>query len=328
MKKVVQTVVAGLTAAMMLSVPSSALASVVASDSFAKGTQKQWEVDQKAPAKWDTSGSVLQISVGRTGSIVSGKSAGVSVKNGVYDIQGKKMALPKPASNVWTASVKVNADQDWFSSSVSRRAAVFRLDLVDASGEALTTPVAFALEKRSSAQPQWACLNTELPDGWSYPKLYSGTGGGLITKELEVEEGWRTLYIKCNKGLITYQVDGKVLTSFDLGTEVYPSYVSLGLADGNNSFTAEFDSFALYNGNVGQPKRVLTETEEEEASSSKEESLKKRKARWIASHTEYKIKDSDGTERWVRAGQLTDEEKESALDKRRTADDPDWFDDI
>lgn len=315
-------------AAALLSVSASA-ASVVVSDAFTKGTQKPWESDQKDPAKWDTSENILSITVGRQGTVLSRtQQPGSLERGGVYDVQGKKLALEKPSSDTWTASVKLNADESWFSSSITRRTAVFRLDLVDADGNPLDTSAALALEKRSGVTPQWACLNPELVSGWSYPKTYTGTSSGLARKELEVEEGWRTLYIKCSKGYITYQIDGKVLTGFDLGvSEAYPAYAALGVADFNNNYTVDFDSFALYNGNVGAVKKILTEGEEEDRESSQEEKFRERRDRWIKSHTEYEVV-RNGEKVWVRSGELTDDEiADESYRTRRTADEPSWFDD-
>lgn len=311
---------------MLLTMPAIA-ATVVNSDAFAKGAQKPWESDQKDPAKWDTSENYLSITVGRSGTIVSKNQVPVnSARGGVYDVQGKKLALDKPASSSWTASVKLNVDESWFSSSITRRTAVFRLDLVDGSGNPLETPIALALEKRSGTTPQWACLNPELVDGWSYPKSYTGTSSGLLRKELEVEEGWRTMYIKCDKGYVTYQVDGKVLTSFDLGvSEAYPTYAALGVADFNNNYTVDFDSFYLYNGNVGAVKKILTEEEEEDKESSKEDKYASRRERWRENHTEYLFYNSDGTKNWVRGSGLSDDEKAEAWDTRVVGEMPDSY---
>lgn len=327
MKKFLRAMAIGLSAALLLSVPAAA-ASVVTSDAFSKSSQKPWESDQKDPAKWDTGENYLSITVGRQGTVLSRtQNGGIAARGGVYDVQGKKLALDKPSSDSWTASVKLNVDQSWYSTSVSRRTAVFRLDLVDGGGNPLETPAALALEKRSGSTPQWACLNPELLDGWSYPKMYSGTSSGLLRKELEVEEGWRTMYIKCNKGYITYQVDGKVLTSFDLGvTDAYPAYAALGVADFNNNYTVDFDSFYLFNGNVGAVKKILTEEEQEDKESSKEDKLRERRQRWIDNHREYLI-EQDGKDVWVRASQLTQEEIENeAKDTRIDGEIPDRYD--
>lgn len=326
MNKFFRASVLGLATAMLLTMPAIA-ASVVNSDAFAKGVQSPWESDQKDPAKWDTSENYLSITVGRSGTVVSKNQVPVnSLRGGVYDVQGKKLALDKPASASWTASVKLNVDESWFSSSITRRTAVFRLDLVDGSGNPLDTPIALALEKRSGTTPQWACLNPELIDGWSYPKSYTGTSSGLLRKELEVEEGWRTMYIKCDKGYVTYQVDGKVLTSFDLGvSEAYPTYAALGVADFNNNYTVDFDSFYLYNGNVGAVKKILTEEEEEDKEASKEDKYASRRERWRENHTEYLFYHSDGTKNWIRGSSLSDDEKAEAYDTRVVGEMPDSY---
>lgn len=326
MNKFFRASVLGLATAMLFTMPAIA-ASVVNSDAFAKGVQSPWESDQKDPAKWDTSENYLSITVGRSGTIVSKNQVPVnSLRGGVYDVQGKKLALDKPASASWTASVKLNVDESWFSSSITRRTAVFRLDLVDGSGNPLDTPIALALEKRSGTTPQWACLNPELIDGWSYPKSYTGTSSGLLRKELEVEQGWRTMYIKCDKGYVTYQIDGKVLTSFDLGvSEVYPTYAALGVADFNNNYTVDFDSFYLYNGNVGAVKKILTEEEEEDKEASKEDKYASRRERWRENHTEYLFYHSDGTKNWIRGSSLSDDEKAEAYDTRVVGEMPDSY---
>lgn len=326
MKKFIRALAVGLAAATLLSVQVFA-ANVVTSDAFSKATLKPWESDQKDPAKWDTSENYLSITVGRTGTILDRTQKPSSVsRGGVYDVQGKKLALDKPTSATWTASVKLNADESWFSSSVTRRTAVFRLDLVDGAGNPLDTPAALALEKRSGSTPQWACLNPELVEGWSYPKSYTGTSAGLLRKELEVEEGWRTLYIKCDNGYITYQVDGKVLSSFDVGvSDAYPAYAALGVADFNNNYTVDFDSFYLYNGNVGAVKKILTEEEEEDKESSKEEKYRERRERWRTNHTEYLIY-RNGEQVWVRGSQLTEEEIENdTWDSRTVGEMPDSY---
>ena len=297
--------VTALLAAAMVCLPVNA-ASVVNSDVFAKNAVKPWETDQKDPEKWDTSQNYLSITVGGQGSFsVPGSS---SQRGGAYDLQGKKLKLERPASASWTASVKLNADEGWFSSAVTRRTAVFRLDLVDAAGNPLDTPAALALEKRSGSMPVWACINPELVDGWSYPKLYTGTSSGLLRKELEVEEGWRTLYIKCDRGNITYQVDGKVIGGFDLGvSEAYPDYAALGAADPSSHYTVDFDNFYLFNGNVGAVKKILTEQEEEERESSQEEKYRDKRERWRKNHTEYLIY-QNGEEVWVRGNNLTQDQ--------------------
>ncbi len=296
---------AALLAAAMICLPVNA-ANVVSSDVFSKNSVKPWETDQKDPAKWDTSQNYLSLTVGRPGSIsISGTA---SLQGGAYDIQGKKLKLERPSSASWTASVKLNVDESWFSSAITRRTAVFRLDLVDAAGNPLDTSAALALEKRSGSTPVWACINPELVDGWSYPKLYTGTGSGLLRKELEVEEGWRTLYIKCDQGNITYQVDGKVIGGFDLGvSEAYPDYAALGAADFSSHYTVDFDNFYLFNGNVGAVKKILTEQEEEDRESSREEKYRDKRERWRKNHTEYLVY-RNGEEVWVRGNELTQDQ--------------------
>lgn len=296
--------ITALLAAAMVCLPANA-ASVVNSDVFAKNSANPWETDQKDPVKWDTSQNYLSITVGGQGAIsIPGSSV---LKGGAYDVQGKKLKLERPSSADWTASVKLNADETWFSSAAARRTAIFRLDLVDAVGNPLDTPAALALEKHSGGMPVWACINPELADGWSYPKLYTGTSSGLLRKELEVEEGWRTLYIKCSRGNITYQVDGKVIGSFDLGvSEAYPDYAALG-ASGLGHYTVDFDNFYLFNGNVGAVKKILTEQEEEDRESSQEEKYREKRERWRKNHTEYLIY-QNGEEVWVRSNDLTQDQ--------------------
>ena len=114
---------AALLASAMICLPVNA-ANVVSSDVFSKNSVKPWETDQKDPAKWDTSQNYLSLTVGRPGSIsISGTA---SLQGGAYDIQGKKLKLERPSSASWTASVKLNVDESWFSSAITRRTAVFR----------------------------------------------------------------------------------------------------------------------------------------------------------------------------------------------------------
>ena len=143
MKKLVGTISLLLASVTILAAPVSA-ASIITGDSFGKSSNKPWEVDRYAPDEFDTSENELYITVGAKG-FTSARPA--DKQDNYYAVQGKKLAAAKTSSNTWTATVKINVDDNWFSSNSNNRRAEFRVDLKDGSGNAIKESATLALQK-------------------------------------------------------------------------------------------------------------------------------------------------------------------------------------
>ena len=149
MKKLVGMITLLLACVTILAVPVSAVA-IITGDSFGKTSNKPWEVDRYAPDEFDTSENELYITVGPKG-FTTARPADKQDK--YYAVQGKKLAAAQTSSNTWTATVKINVDDNWFSSSSNNRRAEFRVDLKDGSGNAISESPTLALQKMGSKAP-------------------------------------------------------------------------------------------------------------------------------------------------------------------------------
>ena len=152
MKKLTATISVLLVLVMALSAPASAIA-IITSDTFSTSAKSadKWVTDRYDPEEFDRSDGKLYLSVGPKGYY---KYRSDDKKDKYYALQGKKLPVEMPSSNTWTATVKINIDDNWFSSSDGRRRAEFRVDLVDGDGNTLkNSSPAIALVKGGSGAP-------------------------------------------------------------------------------------------------------------------------------------------------------------------------------
>ena len=250
MKKLVGMISLLLACVTILAVPVSAVA-IITGDSFGKTSNKPWEVDRYAPDEFDTSENELYTTVGPKG-FTTARPADKQDK--YYAVQGKKLAAAQTSSNTWTATVKINVDDNWFSSSSNNRRAEFRVDLKDGSGN-----------------------------------------GDKEIEYLEVEPGWNSLLIKCDKGVISYYLNEKKLGNCTLSTnqkDVYPSYLALGVYNYNRTDTVSFDNLYLYDGSYVM--RQLSSEAQDERDERLESQYEKKRNSWEDKYTEYMFnRDSD-----------------------------------
>ena len=289
MKKLVGMISLLLACVTILAVPVSAVA-IITGDSFGKTSNKPWEVDRYAPDEFDTSENELYITVGPKG-FTTARPADKQDK--YYAVQGKKLAAAQTSSNTWTATVKINVDDNWFSSSSNNRRAEFRVDLKDGSGNAISESPTLALQKMGSKAPYIVYYTSKSKTGWSQARTF--VNGDKEIEYLEVEPGWNSLLIKCDKGVISYYLNEKKLGNCTLSTnqkDVYPSYLALGVYNYNRTDTVSFDNLYLYDGSYVM--RQLSSEAQDERDERLESQYEKKRNSWEDKYTEYMFnRDSD-----------------------------------
>lgn len=280
MKKLIGSVSLVLAVATLLSVPASA-ASIITGDSFGTSSKEEWVTDRYDPAEFDTSGNQLYLSMGRNGYY---KYRSDDKKDKYYALQGKKLATEMPSGNTWTATVKINIDNTWFSSSSNKQRAEFRVDLVDGNGKKIETSPAIALIKPGSGAPVLKFVNPKAKTGWGMGDKF--VNGDRETEDLYLEEGWHTLLIKADKGILTYYIDEKKIGNCTLSTrDVYPSHMALNAYNYESPYVVNWDNCYLYDGSyiIRQRSREQQQKHEDRL----EEQYEKKRQRWTDRYTEY-----------------------------------------
>ena len=286
MKKLFGVLSAALAAAMVLAVPASA-AAILTGDSFTSATKlAAWEPDRYDADEFDAADGSLYLTLGRKG-FTSARPA--DKKDKYYALQGRKLAVAKPTSNTWTATVKLNLDDAWFASGGGSKRAVFRVDLADAEGNPFASAPAIAIVKTSTF-PTVNIATSKSKTGWLAPKTYIDGDKEIAT--LDIDMGWHQLVVNCNKGLITYYLDEKKIGSFPVTEKgLYPTHLALNAQNFDRADTIEWDNCYLYDGNVLLRQRTTNQQNEYEDNMA--EKYEKKRNRWEDSHTEYRFARGD-----------------------------------
>lgn len=270
----------------LMSIPSSA-ASIITGDSFSS-TKKlaDWVTDIYEPEEFDVSGGELYLALGKSGYY---KYRSADKKAKTYAMQGKKLAVKKPSSTTWTATVKINIDDAWMSGTGNKKAE-FRVDLVDGKGKAIAHSPTISLVRPGNGSPALKYYNPKAKNSWGTANTF--INGDKETEELVIEEGWHTLIIKSTKGVISYYFDEKKLGNCTLNTkDVYPSYMALGAYNYDRPDVINFDNCYLYDGSyaIRQLSSSAAERKEERLASKYES----KRERWIEKYTYYTFKDDN-----------------------------------
>lgn len=283
MKKLTATISVLLVLVMVLSAPASALA-IITSDTFSTSAKSadKWVTDRYEPEEFDRSDGKLYLSVGPKGYY---KYRADDKKDKYYALQGKKLPVEMPSSNTWTATVKINVDDNWFSSSDGRRRAEFRVDLVDGDGNALkNSSPAIALVKGGSGAPVLKYYNPKAQGSWGMATRF--VNGDKETEDLTVEDGWHSLLIKANNGVLTYYFDEKKLGNCTLTTkDVYPSFIALNVYNYDRPQMVEWDNVTLYDGSYII--RQLSSEAQDKKDERLESQYEKKRNNWEDKYTEY-----------------------------------------
>lgn len=271
----------------VLSMTASA-ASIITGDSFTSTSKvkDKWVVDQYAPEEFDRSGGELYLVVGKSGYYASRPS---DKKDKKYANQGMKLPVEKPSSNTWTATVKFYIDSAWLSSTSESKKVEFRVDLMDGSGNAIGTAPALSLMKAGRDKPVFTFVNPKSkPSGRGIATYY--INGDKDKEFLEIEEGWVTLFIRSSKGKISYYLDEKKLGDCTLDqTDIFPTHMALNMYNYERSDVSRWDNAYLYDGTYAKAQRSSSLTKEREEKL--EEQYAKKRAKWEAKYTEYKLSD-------------------------------------
>lgn len=197
--------------------------------------------------EFDRSDGKLYLSVGPKGYY---KYRSDDKKDKYYALQGKKLPVEMPSSNTWTATVKINIDDNWFSSNDGRRRAEFRVDLVDGDGNTLkNSSPAIALVKGGSGAPVLKYYNPKAQGSWGMANRF--VNGDKETEDLTVEEGWHSLLIKANQRrahLLLRREEARQLHADH--QDVYPSYIALNVYNYDRPQMVEWDNVTLYDGAI------------------------------------------------------------------------------
>ena len=283
MKKLTATISVLLVLVMALSAPASAIA-IITSDTFSTSAKSadKWVTDRYEPEEFDRSDGKLYLSVGPKGYY---KYRSDDKKDKYYALQGKKLPVEMPSSNTWTATVKINIDDNWFSSSDGRRRAEFRVDLVDGDGNTLkNSSPAIALVKGGSGAPVLKYYHPKAQGSWGMANRF--VNGDKETEDLTVEEGWHSLLIKANNGVLTYYFDEKKLGNCTLTTkDVYPSYIALNVYNYDRPQMVEWDNVTLYDGSYLI--RQLSSEAQDKKDERLESQYEKKRNNWEDKYTEY-----------------------------------------
>lgn len=307
MKKSLAAVSLALALTAAISVPVFAV-SIITGESFSSSSKNNWETDFYEPEEFDFSDNQLYLSVGKKGFT---KYRPDNKKDKKYALQGRKLEVVTPSSNTWTATVKLNVDETWFSSSSNRKRAEFRVDLVDGSGNPIETAPTLALIKGGSDAPVFRFLNPAIKSGW-------GTGDKFLNGDKEnedffVEEGWHTLFIKSTKGVLTYYVDEKKLGNCTISEkDVYPSYMAINMTNYERSDVTNWDNCYLYDGSYGMTQRSSSLSSEREDKLASQYSSKR--DRWVERYTRYYDKND---RKWLTKSQY--ESKYNSVDGASTS---------
>ena len=277
MKKVRFLLCLALILAMTTGMLAPAAVAILDGDGFNKATvDKRWVTDRYEPEEFDVArgsarstklvkdskgnydevdkdGKVktLRLTVGR-GGIYQNRPA--DRKSDYYMVQGKKLPVETSSKNTWTVTGKLYVGQAYFSGSDQRRTQL-SVYLKDGEGNPIEICPTLSLHKNGDNSPVWRYYNPKGKGarGWN-------TGDSFLNKdneleELYVEEGWVTVMIKCNKGVITYWIGNKKIGNCTLDTtDVYPQAIAVNAYNYGKEYTVEWDNIYLYDGSYALPK--------------------------------------------------------------------------
>lgn len=317
MKKLLTTVSLLLASVTVLSVPASAIA-IITGDSFTSAEKnKNWVTDRYAPEEFDVSDGKLYLALGKSGYY---RYRPADKKSKYYAQQGKKLKLEKPSSTTWTAVVKLDIDDSWFSSSSNRKRAEFRIDLVDGNGKPIKESPALALVKGGSSASYFKFFNPEAKTKWGLGDKF--INGDDEVEDFYVEDGEHSLFIKSSNGVISYYVDEKKLGNCTLDTQdVYPSYASLSAYNYERPDVVCWDNFYLYDGSYGM--RALSSKAQDRKDERLEEKYEKKRNRWKERYTQYYFEE---TRKWYKESEIPSKyDLDDADDKRLTKEMPDSY---
>lgn len=318
MKKLLTTVSLLLSSVTVLSVPASAIA-IITGDSFTSQQKtEEWVTDRYEPEEFDVSNGKLYLALGKSGYY---KYRPKDKKSKFYAQQGKKLKLEQTTSNTWTAVVKLDIDDPWFSSSSNRKRAEFRIDLVDGDGNPLKESPAIALVKGGSSASYFKFYNPKSKSGWGLGDKF--INGDDEVEDFYVEDGEHSLFIKSTNGVISYYVDEKKIGNCTLDTtDIYPSYASLSAYNYERPDVICWDNFYLYDGSYGM--RALSSDAQDRKEDRLEEKYQKKRDRWRERYTEYYFEDEN---EWYKESELEklDLDKDDADKKKLTKDIPDKY---
>lgn len=316
MKKLLTTVSLLLMLVMVLSVPASAIA-IITGDSFSSASKSEgWVTDRYDPEEFDVSDGKLYLALGKSGYY---KNRPADKKSKYYAQQGKKLELGQTSSTTWTAVVKLDIDDSWFSSSSNRKRAEFRIDLVDSKGNAIKESPAIALVKGGSSASYFKFYNPKAKTNWGLGNKY--INGDDEMEDFIVEDGEHSLFIKATNGVISYYVDEKKLGNCTLSTQdVYPAYASLSAYNFERPDVICWDNFYLYDGSYGM--RALSKKAQDKKDDRLEEKYEKKRARWTERYTQYKFDDG----KWYKKSEIPSKYKDvKPEDTRLTKDMPNSY---
>lgn len=110
--------------------------------------------------------------------------------------------------------------------------------------------------------------------------------GDKETEDLTVEEGWHSLLIKANNGVLTYYFDEKKLGNCTLTTkDVYPSFIALNVYNYDRPQMVEWDNVTLYDGSYII--RQLSSEAQDKKDERLESQYEKKRNNWEDKYTEY-----------------------------------------
>ena len=200
MKKTARILGLALALTAALSAPVSA-ATLLTGDGFSnRANADYWQTDRYEPEGFDYANGKLYLSVGREGA-ASNRPA--DMQGNYYALQGRRMAINKTPGAVWTAAAKIKIDESWVEGNPGRRRAEFRVDVYGGNSDVMPG-MAVVTNGSGSLAVQYA--NPAIKSGWSTTSRYYDTKDQEYLS-LELEEGWHTLLVKANDGLVYYYLD-------------------------------------------------------------------------------------------------------------------------
>ena len=133
--------------------------------------------------------------------------------------------------------------------------------------------------------------NPAIKSGWSTTSRYYDTKDQEYLS-LELEEGWHTLLVKANDGLVYYYLDNLQIASVEFSeSALTPAWLALNAQNYGTDYEVCFDSCYLYNGGYSVYK--ASQESRERAEDRKAERYQQKRDNWRERHTVYKFDGSD-----------------------------------
>ncbi|NBK17932.1 hypothetical protein [Anaerotruncus sp. 1XD42-93] len=285
MKKTARILGLALALTAALSAPVSA-ATLLTGDGFSnRANADYWQTDRYEPEGFDYANGKLYLSVGREGA-TSNRPA--DMQGNYYALQGRRMAVNKTPGAVWTAAAKIKIDESWVEGNPGRRRAEFRVDVYGGNSDVMPG-MAVVTNGSGSLAVQYA--NPAIKSGWSTTSRYYDTKDQEYLS-LELEEGWHTLLVKANDGLVYYYLDNLQIASVEFSeSALTPAWLALNAQNYGTDYEVCFDSCYLYNGGYSVYK--ASQESRERAEDRKAERYQQKRDNWRERHTVYKFDGSD-----------------------------------